>query len=97
MDLAKEIETLQRNRAIGGVKHHHTVVVLFEEIKQILADIVFLYSAQAGLYKQSLFSLVSHIHLFYGKKIFYSSKSVKPLYSKMKPGSNLGICLFRSD
>ncbi len=56
MDLPKEIEVLQRNRALGGPKHHHTVVTLFEEIRQILADIIFLYSAQAGLYKQSLFS-----------------------------------------
>lgn len=55
MDLQKEIEMLQRNRALGGPKHHHTVVVLFEEIRQILADIIFLYSAQAGLYQQSLF------------------------------------------
>ncbi|KAK7605078.1 hypothetical protein V9T40_006936 [Parthenolecanium corni] len=61
MDLAKEIEILQRNRAVGGAKHHHTVVVLFEEIRQILADIVFLYSAQAGLYKQSLFSLINFL------------------------------------
>lgn len=64
MDLAKEIEILQRNRAVGGAKHHHTVVVLFEEIRQILADIVFLYSAQAGLYKQSLFSLVLFCTIF---------------------------------
>lgn len=58
MDLEKEVEMLQRNRALGGPKHHHTVVVLFEEIRQILADIIFLYSAQAGLHKQSLFSWV---------------------------------------
>lgn len=56
MDLQKEIEMLQRNRALGGPKHHHTVVMLYEEIRQILADIIFLYSAQAGLYQQSLFS-----------------------------------------
>lgn len=56
MDLSKEVEMLQCNRALGGPKHHHTVVVLYEEIRQILADIIFLYSAQAGLCKQSLFS-----------------------------------------
>ncbi|XP_065223054.1 nuclear pore complex protein Nup205 [Planococcus citri] len=61
LDLQKEIEMLQRNRALGGPKHHHTVVVLFEEIRQILADIIFLYSAQAGLYQQSLFMLINFL------------------------------------
>lgn len=53
-DLTKEIELLQKNKAIGGPKHHQLVVSLFTEIRTMLAECVFYYSIQFGLSKQQL-------------------------------------------
>jgi len=48
MDLAKELELLQQNRALGGPKHHRDVVEMMEGIRQMLADIVYCWAAQSG-------------------------------------------------
>jgi len=53
-DLTKEIELLQKNKAIGGPKHHQLIVSLFTEIRSMLAECIFYYSIQFGLSKQQL-------------------------------------------
>ncbi|XP_050530233.1 nuclear pore complex protein Nup205 isoform X2 [Daktulosphaira vitifoliae] len=60
-DLSKEIELLQKNKAIGGPKHHQLVVSLFTEICSMLAECVFYYSIQFGLSRQQLVSLLHHL------------------------------------
>lgn len=52
MDLTKEMELLQKNRALGGPNHHHQVLKLYQDTQQQLADIVYLTAAQTGLSKE---------------------------------------------
>ncbi|XP_054275578.1 nuclear pore complex protein Nup205-like [Macrosteles quadrilineatus] len=61
LDLSKEMELLQNNRALGGPRHHHTVVNLFQETRQLLADIVYLVAAQSGLPKEPTDCLLEHL------------------------------------
>lgn len=61
LDLSKEMETLQKNRALGGTKHHHQIVTLFQGIRQGLADIVYLWAAQTGLPKQPTLALIDQL------------------------------------
>ncbi|XP_018324440.1 nuclear pore complex protein Nup205 [Agrilus planipennis] len=49
LDWSKELEKLQHNLALGGPKHRRMVVDLFNTIRHILADIVFIWAAQTGL------------------------------------------------
>lgn len=58
LDISKEIDLLTRNRALGPPKHHRMVLDLFEEIRQNLATAVFNYSAQSGLPKDVVISLI---------------------------------------
>lgn len=53
-DLSKEIELLQKNKAVGGPKHHQLIVSLFTEIRSMLAECLFYYSIQFGLSKQQM-------------------------------------------
>lgn len=46
------MQILQKNRALGGPRHHHQVVDLYQGIRQTLADVVYLWAAQSGLPKQ---------------------------------------------
>ncbi|CAH1168718.1 unnamed protein product [Phyllotreta striolata] len=61
LDLSKELEILHANLAIGGPKHRRQVVDLFESIKRMLAEIVFLWATQSGLPKTVTISLVNHL------------------------------------
>nr|CAD7411891.1 unnamed protein product [Timema cristinae] len=61
LDLSKELELLHHNRALGGPKHQHQVVQQFQEIRQALADIIFLWTAQTGLPKDPTFKLINHL------------------------------------
>nr|CAD7264264.1 unnamed protein product [Timema shepardi] len=61
LDLSKELELLQHNRALGGPKHQHQVVEQFQEIRQALADIIFLWTAQTGLPKEPTFKLINRL------------------------------------
>ncbi|CAG2068808.1 unnamed protein product, partial [Timema podura] len=61
LDLSKELELLHHNRALGGPKHQHQVVEQFQEIRQALADIIFLWTAQTGLPKDPTFKLINHL------------------------------------
>ncbi|RZF40837.1 hypothetical protein LSTR_LSTR003347 [Laodelphax striatellus] len=58
LDLSQEMALLQKNRALGGPRHHHQVIDLFQGIRQTLADIVYLWSAQSGLPKQPTLELI---------------------------------------
>ncbi|XP_075229968.1 nuclear pore complex protein Nup205 isoform X2 [Lycorma delicatula] len=59
LDLSKEMQILEVNRALGGPRHHHQVVDLYQGIRQTLADIVFLWAAQSGLPKQPTLELIA--------------------------------------
>jgi nuclear pore complex protein Nup205 len=59
LDLSKEIELLQQNRALGGPRHHRQVEDLFIGIRQTLADVVYYWAAQCGLPKDPTFKYVS--------------------------------------
>lgn len=61
LDLSKELEKLQQNVALGGPKHRKQVIELFNEIRLILADIVFLWSAQSGLPKEQTVLLIDYL------------------------------------
>uniref|UniRef100_T1HVP0 Uncharacterized protein n=1 Tax=Rhodnius prolixus TaxID=13249 RepID=T1HVP0_RHOPR len=61
LDTCKEIELLQRNRALGPPRYHQQVVDMYDSTKQCLAEIVFLYSAQTGLPKEPSFVLLNHL------------------------------------
>ncbi|KAG7205199.1 hypothetical protein KM043_018287 [Ampulex compressa] len=59
MDPTKEQDLLQQNRALGGAKHHHMVMKLYNDSRQDLADILYLWSAQSSLPNTILFRLLS--------------------------------------
>ncbi|XP_076242862.1 nuclear pore complex protein Nup205 [Calliopsis andreniformis] len=59
MDPVKEQELLEKNRALGGPKHRYMVMKLFNDSRQDLADILYLWSAQSSLPNEILFHLVS--------------------------------------
>ncbi|XP_018577858.1 nuclear pore complex protein Nup205 [Anoplophora glabripennis] len=61
LDLSKEIEKLQQNLALGGPKHRRQVTDLFNDIKNILADIVFSWSTQCGLPKDPTLALINYL------------------------------------
>lgn len=61
LDVTKETELLQHNRALGDPKHHRQVLDLFEDIRQQLADIVFMWAAQSGLARAPAVSLINHM------------------------------------
>lgn len=58
LDIAKELELLTKNRALGPPKHHRMVLDLFEEIRQNLATALFNYAAQSGLPKDVTIQLI---------------------------------------
>lgn len=58
LDIAKELELLTKNRALGPPKHHRMVLDLFDEIRQNLAMALFNYSAQSGLPKEATLQLI---------------------------------------
>ncbi|XP_021914767.1 nuclear pore complex protein Nup205 isoform X2 [Zootermopsis nevadensis] len=61
LDLSKEIELLQQNRALGGPHHYRQVEDLFTGIRQTLADVIYFWAAQCGLPKDPTFKLISHL------------------------------------
>lgn len=61
LDLSKELEKLQQNVALGGPKHRKQVIDLFNEIRLILGDIVFLWAAQSGLPKEQTVILIEYL------------------------------------
>lgn len=61
LDLSKEIDKLQQNAALGGPKHRRQVIDLFNEIRLLLAETVFLWSANCGLVKDCTVALIGYL------------------------------------
>ncbi|XP_011495942.1 PREDICTED: nuclear pore complex protein Nup205 [Ceratosolen solmsi marchali] len=59
MDPTKEQDLLQQNRALGGAKHHYMVMKLFNDTRQDLSDILYMWSAQSSLPSTVMFRLLS--------------------------------------
>ncbi|XP_031788663.1 nuclear pore complex protein Nup205 isoform X2 [Nasonia vitripennis] len=61
MDPTKEQDLLQQNRALGGAKHHYMVMKLYNDTRQDLADILYMWSAQSTLPTTVMFRLLSFL------------------------------------
>ncbi|CAH1968892.1 unnamed protein product [Acanthoscelides obtectus] len=61
LDLSKELEKLQQNLALGGPRHRRQVIDLFNDIRSLLAEIVFTWAAQSGLPKEPTLGLINHL------------------------------------
>ncbi|XP_061177614.1 nuclear pore complex protein Nup205-like isoform X2 [Saccostrea echinata] len=61
MDLTKEMDRLQRDRAIGPPKHKKQVSDLYREIQIILADCLFCLATQQPLEKADTLRLIQHL------------------------------------
>ncbi|EFA00605.1 nuclear pore complex protein Nup205 [Tribolium castaneum] len=61
LDLSKEMDKLQENLALGGPRHRRQVMDLFQDIRVILADIVFTWAAQSGLPKAPTLALINYL------------------------------------
>ncbi|KAJ8683712.1 hypothetical protein QAD02_019504 [Eretmocerus hayati] len=59
MDPLKEQDLLQQNRALGGSKHHYMVMKLYNDTRQDLADILYMWSAQSTLPTSIMFRLMA--------------------------------------
>ncbi|CAB0000439.1 unnamed protein product, partial [Nesidiocoris tenuis] len=64
MDVNKEKELLQRNRALGPARYQREVLDLYESTRQALAETIFLWSAQTGLPKEPCFALLNFIRSY---------------------------------
>ena len=51
MDLTKEVELLQQNRALGDARHRKMVLDKFKSVRSLFAEVVFCWSAQTPLDK----------------------------------------------
>lgn len=61
LDLTKELEKLQENLALGGPRHRRQVIDLFQDVRNILADIVFTWAAHTGLPKAPTILLINYL------------------------------------
>ncbi|KAK3098344.1 hypothetical protein FSP39_018633 [Pinctada imbricata] len=61
MDVTKEMDKLQKERAIGPPKHRKQLTDIYKEIKQILADCLFCLASQQPLGKSDTLRLLSHL------------------------------------
>ncbi|XP_025098310.1 nuclear pore complex protein Nup205-like isoform X3 [Pomacea canaliculata] len=61
MDLAQELDRLQKQRALGPPRHKKQVIDLFKEIKQTLAECLFCLASQRPLNKAETLRLVVHL------------------------------------
>ncbi|XP_031849346.1 nuclear pore complex protein Nup205 isoform X2 [Nomia melanderi] len=61
MNPVKEQELLEKNRALGGPKHRYMVMKLYNDSRQDLADILYLWSAQSSLPNDILLRLLSFL------------------------------------
>ena len=61
LDWTQDLAGLQRNAALGDPHHVSTIQLLHADIKQNLADILYCYSAQAGLSAKAGSKLLEHL------------------------------------
>ncbi|XP_014204256.1 nuclear pore complex protein Nup205 [Copidosoma floridanum] len=59
MDSTKEQDLLEQNRALGDAKHQFMVMKLFNDTRQDLADILYMWSAQSSLPSTAMFRLLA--------------------------------------
>ncbi|XP_063595108.1 nuclear pore complex protein Nup205-like [Penaeus indicus] len=59
MDITKEIELLQQNRALGDAKHRKMVLDKFQAVRSLLAESLFSWAAQTPLKKEECRRLLS--------------------------------------
>lgn len=61
MDITKEIELLQQNRALGDAKHRKMVLDKFLAVRSLLADTLFCWAAQTPLKKDECRRLIAYM------------------------------------
>lgn len=61
MDLTKEIDLLQKNRALGNPKHRSMVIEKFKSIKLLLAETLFCWAAQTPLKRDECLRLIAYL------------------------------------
>lgn len=61
LDIKAEFDLLERNRALGSLKYRKQVLDLLKEIRRLLAEIIFFYSAQTDLSSKEVFNLIEMI------------------------------------
>ncbi|CAN7984284.1 unnamed protein product [Ixodes hexagonus] len=61
MDLAKELDMLQRSKALGGPRYRKQVTDMIQETHQSLAEIVFCWSCQTVLTKEEALRLLKFV------------------------------------
>ncbi|XP_013384593.1 nuclear pore complex protein Nup205 [Lingula anatina] len=61
MDITKEMDKLQRERALGNAKHKKQVTDLYKETQLLLAECLYCWAGQAPLPKQDTSQLLDHL------------------------------------
>ena len=61
MDITKEVEMLQRNRALGDAKHRKMVLDKFKSVRSLLAETLFCWAAQTPLKKDECRRLLAYL------------------------------------
>ncbi|XP_019753417.1 nuclear pore complex protein Nup205 [Dendroctonus ponderosae] len=61
LDWGKEYHMLQENLALGDAKHRRQITDLFNDIRTILADVMFSWATQCGLPKDCTIALLNHL------------------------------------
>ena len=61
MEITKELELLQQNRAVGDARHRKMVLDKFKSVRSLFADIIFCWSAQTPLNKDECRRLIGYL------------------------------------
>ena len=61
MELAKEVELLQQNRALGDARHRRMVLDKFKSVRSLFAEAIFCWAAQTPLDKDECRRLMAHL------------------------------------
>ncbi|KAF2368756.1 Nucleoporin Nup186/Nup192/Nup205 [Trinorchestia longiramus] len=61
MDVAKEVEMLQQNRALGDARHRRMVLDKFKSVRTLFAESLFCWSAQTPLEKDDCRRLMAYL------------------------------------
>ena len=61
MDLAKEVDLLQQNRALGDARHRRMVLDKFKSVRSLLAETLFCWAAQTPLEKEECRRVMAYL------------------------------------
>ncbi|XP_064463706.1 nuclear pore complex protein Nup205-like [Ornithodoros turicata] len=61
LDIAKELDVLQKNRALGALRYRKQVVDMIQETHQSLAEIIFCWACQRPLSKEEALRIFKHL------------------------------------